>query len=413
MSMVVTPNAAAHERRRQQRRRTADRKRYVLDLLASACSTPLVNKRAIMSTRAYRDLWHSVRGSRSGCFAVPPNLLESAARALSRELRNDRGGGDDALPVPAPIAATGFVPPRLPPVVDFGDFEMEELPSDREEQEQELPPPPPPVIDLSGDATTDEEEEGPECCVCMERKAGARPLLGTDFDTAARCDHAYCTECGEAAFADFLKDPTRAFFECVACRREGRPLLRPHVDRSATYMVDPARHAMDLTPSAVAALDRKGEYLARFLTANVSGADVPVRRDCPACGERDSAVGPLTAERPNLLRCRNRRCLVVSCARCGEVADHAPERCPGAALPTPRAPFEPLLGRKCPHPGCAYGGIQHFRNDGCHIVRCPAGHCFCFCCGALHPGRSQHDVSRRGCACALTCNGRCPCVEDK
>lgn len=194
--------------------------------------------------------------------------------------------------------------------------------------------------------------------------------------------------------------------------------------------MDPSTYTLDLSREEALQLKEKKEYLKAF-TTEVKDEDATyetkIRTEqliCPVC-KTAGARGPLTGGKKNLVRCRNVRCMMVYCGHCNKVDNHGPEGC--EELARRRAAnerFEPELGRTCPYAGCPGRGIQHYRNDGCHIVQCGVcGGSLCYVCGRAKRGGVHDATSGITCMCPLYCVdehearlrgiAKCPCVEDQ
>lgn len=141
---------------------------------------------------------------------------------------------------------------------------------------------------------------------------------------------------------------------------------------------------------------------------------------CPVCGERE-VCGPLSLENQGIVRCKNARCRALYCAGCLTTNLHKTKDCPVLVTKVEQAKkedggkFDPMLGRACPYPGCTARGIQHYRDEGCHLMTCPAcGGTFCFVCGLAKQGDRHTTLGMNPACmtCPIICNADCPCVPN-
>jgi hypothetical protein len=261
------------------------------------------------------------------------------------------------------------------------------------------------------------------CSICLcENADDVSPMISdVDPDSHFRCTHMACHGCKKMHIEIFLNDPGCAMLECVACRVECVDLLRKHVDSTlGRYLIDPSTFAMDLSLRQTASLGTKESYLRAFFTVSLvrGGSDVRLNYIlCPACPA--FVDGPLTPSCQNLVRCTGIRCLIVSCVHCGSMDRHPPEKCPEIVRKGMRSKdFDPNNGRDCPYPRCGWRGLQHYRDQGCHLISCPGcGGSFCFACGAPKQGgiHGLESFKGRGCSCLICCWGGsnpCPCVKE-
>jgi hypothetical protein len=270
-----------------------------------------------------------------------------------------------------------------------------------------------------------------------------RPIIsGLDDDSPATCKHLLCNECMQTMIDGFLMDAQRSTLECTDCKRDNVPLQRRHVGLEGRYMVDPSTFAHTLSSSKIASLSSPGKcgYLNMFMTVTISSRGVPstfseyfgsssldqVRdgryhqpryntKRCPAC--RHCADGPLTISCPNLARCMSIQCLMVFCVHCNEISTHRESECPtmikNKRVEAARETFDPRIGRTCPYPGCGMRGLQHYRDEGCHILDCPScKRSFCYWCGSPKKGSKHFALSGRTCTCGCFCDSTCPCIPN-
>jgi hypothetical protein len=395
----------------------------------------------------FDTIWKTVRGVRAGTFTVPTGTVrQEVQKAVDR---HDLVSFKPAiLPTsavvkrPAPVLITSSVvkrqhKPDSPPPLSSSSSYFAQTPTSSSSFSFSSSSSFSSSVAAAAAATASSSSSSvaqpaaPVCTVCLCEESelsspgGLHPLIiDVDADSPARCTHLICEGCRNRQIEIFLANPRFAVLECVQCRKARVPLKRRHLNMTlGQYLVDPATFAMSLDTSERAQLASKQKYFEAVKTVvllcTFNPAVIPALKPsarlgnghCPLC---DSCTdGPLTAECQNLVRCNNLGCLVVSCAHCGEVNNHPPEQCKHLArLNALRAEFDPHNGRACPWPGCTIQGIQHYRDDGCHILQCPCGKCFCFVCGAIKTGE-KHDVfTGRNCSCHIYCDSRCPCVPD-
>jgi hypothetical protein len=285
------------------------------------------------------------------------------------------------------------------------------------------PQSPPPVPTFAAAA---EDEPACDCCMCTSSDLRARGLgglqpiiVGCDPDSPSRCTHMTCQECADRARDVFLADPETPMLKCVGCEKANAPIRRRFLDASiCQYIVDPSTFAFGLTKQQRDNLRRKSEYL-RAISGTVTGLYREGEEDkiqwdearCPSCDH--PAAGPITRACPNLGRCKSLKCLTIFCAYCTTAETHDHLHCP-TLLRLKRirtTPFDPKDGRTCPYPGCTGVCIQHYRDDGCHIVNCwVCGRRLCFVCGNPKSGDEHHAFNGRTCSCKVYCDDNCPCI---
>jgi hypothetical protein len=271
-----------------------------------------------------------------------------------------------------------------------------------------------------------EEKKEEECGCCLRTRTelleagegGLQPIIiSCDQDSPARCTHLICSQCEARSVDAFLADPQRPMLKCVECERKNVPIRRRAIDMGVgQYIVDPATFAFRMTNERKDALRAKRDYI-RAISGAVGTFEQELPHGglrCPLC--KKAADGPVTRACPNLARCKNLRCLTVFCIYCMTAETHDNVHCPTLLNLKEIAtePFDPKNGRRCPYPGCSGVCIQHYRDEGCHIVTCwVCNRKLCFVCGYPKSGDEHHPFDGRSCNCAVNCDARCPCIVFK
>ena len=261
-------------------------------------------------------------------------------------------------------------------------------------------------VDRQGTVAAEADVPMYECVICEERRSRL-------YRVSFLCSHEYCADCLVHAFS-INRGSQQRCPGCVAERHafnqyaESAEFRRrfTFLTSDAVGVIDP--HFMRLVPG-VPELMKSGQQLDAFFPPNGSVYWSGTGSKCPHCRQR--IVGTPNHLDALIVRCTRAECGAVFCNRCGR--DWSPmHACDQRCLSTDAASLEEIRRTSKACPACGVS-ITHYREHGCHRIRCanPAcKHRFCYLC--LKKVLSSEEDPEDEALDSPTC--RCPpfCARD-
>ena len=238
-----------------------------------------------------------------------------------------------------------------------------------------------------------EEEELPVTCPICWDKCPANYMTRVSYC----CTHKYCKECVLGMF----KNRQTPIVECPECTRTHRANIihRPFIPRAAEGLIDPHFvHGIEGMSKQLTS----GIQIKQFIVpGHISSASI----SCPECKNLiPSVIHGRTA------RCWRNDCGLVFCIFCYK-AQHD-DMCIVDKTAMQDTTFVRSQSKACPK---CQTPIVHFRNHGCHRVKCSTcSYEFCCICTAQVINDEPNDelAARNTCHCRLFCasDGSCGCA---
>ena len=219
-----------------------------------------------------------------------------------------------------------------------------------------------------------------QCQICISNDAGdaARSFTG-------KCDHRCCSRCAER----HIEAQLASVGPVVRCIGKGCAL--PFDPAIVNAACDRARLANF----------HKSQQMGEFIVSARGGNDTIAYEPCPECSTWSPFVSSDDSAE-STIRCMNMTCATMWCRRCKQRA-HPHKQCADVVLAKAlQADVEFVSKTTKACPSC-HIPIHHFRNHGCHHMKCACNADFCFCC--LAKWQDNHSM----CRCTIWCNERCGC----